>query len=109
MLLFGIASPAFGQTLTDRQLIKPGELTQKESDYYQKLTDPEIAKNFLITRSYARLCQQVIDHKLPPRELPDKPLGFSARYLLTGEATMINTAIAESLAADLKQLAPAKR
>ena len=104
-----IAGPAFGQTLTDRQMIKPAELTQKKADYYQKLTDPEIARNFLITRSFVRLCQQVIDRKLPPRELPDKPLGFSARYLLAGEATMINSAISESLAAELREMAPAKR
>jgi hypothetical protein len=48
------------------------------------------------------LCQQVIDRKLPAEQLPDKPLGFSAKYLLAGEATLINTAISESIIAEVK-------
>jgi hypothetical protein len=82
--------------------VNPANLTEKESAYYQKLTDPVVAKNFLVTRSYVRLCQQVIDHKLPAIQLPDKPLGFSVRYLLPGEATLINTALSESIIAGVK-------
>ena len=108
LLLALIAGPAFAAGLSERQMVKPSELTQKEADFYQKQTDPEIAKNFLITRSYVRLCQQVIDHTLPPLQLPDKPLGFSARFLLSGETTMINTAISESLKAEFRTMVPAK-
>jgi hypothetical protein len=94
--------PSPAQTLSSSQIVKPADLTQKEGDYYRTLSDPEVAKNFLLTRSYVRLCQQVIDHKLPATELPDKPLGFSVRYLLPGEATLINAAISESIIAGVK-------
>jgi hypothetical protein len=94
--------PTPAQTLSSSQIVKPAELTQKEGDYYRTLSDPEVAKNFLLTRSYVRLCQQVIDHKLPAIQLPDKPLGFSVRYLLPWEATLINAAISESIVAGVK-------
>jgi hypothetical protein len=94
--------PASAQVLTPAQIVKPADLTEKESVYYQKLTDPLIAKNFLVTRSYVRLCQQVIDHKMPAIQLPDKPLGFSVRYILPGEAQLINKAIAENIIAGIK-------
>jgi hypothetical protein len=94
--------PASAQALTPAQIVAPANLTQKESAYYQKLSDPVMAKSFLVTRSYVRLCQQVIDHKLPAIQLPDKPLGFSARFLLSGEATLINSAISESIIAEVK-------
>jgi hypothetical protein len=90
------------QVLSPAQIVNPANLTEKESAYYQKLSDPEVAKNFIVTRSYVRLCQQVIDHELPAIQLPDKPLGFSARYLLPGEATLINTALSESIIAGVK-------
>ena len=94
--------PAPAQELTAGQILKPADLTEKESAYYQKLTDPAIAKNFLETRSYVRLCQQVVDHKLPAIQLPNKPLGFSVRYLLPGEVGVINTAMSESIIAGVK-------
>jgi hypothetical protein len=86
--------------LSPAQLLKPDDLTPKELDFYKKLTDPEIAKNFIITRSYVRLCQKVNDKKMPAE--PDKPLGFSAHYLLSGEATMINHALSDSIVAMCK-------
>jgi hypothetical protein len=94
--------PASAQELTSAQIVKPADLTEKESAYYQKLTDPQVAKNFLETRSYVRLCQQVIDHKMPAIQLPDKPLGFSVRYLLPGEANLINKAIAQNIIEGIK-------
>jgi hypothetical protein len=94
--------PASAQVLTPAQIVKPADLTEKESAYYQKLADPLAAKNFLETRSYVRLCQQVIDHKVPAIQLPDKPLGFSVRYLLPGEANLINKAISESIIAGIE-------
>jgi hypothetical protein len=99
LISIGLAS---AQVLSPAQIVNPANLTEKESAYYQKLTDPVVAKNFLVTRSYVRLCQQVIDHKLPAIQLPDKPLGFSVRYLLPGEATLINTALSESIIAGVK-------
>lgn len=95
--------PASAQSLTPDQIVKTSNLTQQEIDYYQKLSDPVMAKNFLLTRSYVRLCQQVIDHRLPAVQLPDKPLGFSVRFLLPGEATLINTAISDSIIAAVKE------
>ena len=85
--------------MTPAQILKPADLTPKELDYYQKLTEPDLAKMFITTRSYVRLCQQVIDRKLPASRLPDKPTGFSVKYLLPGEANVINQAIAASIIA----------
>ena len=94
--------PAGANELTPAQIVKPADLTEQESTYYQKLTDPLVAKNFLETRSYVRLCQQVVDHKVPAIQLPDKPLGFSVRYLLPGEANLINKAISDSIIAGIE-------
>jgi hypothetical protein len=96
------AENAVSPGLTAAQLLKPDDLTPKELDFYKKQSDPEIMKNFIITRSYVRLCQQVIDKKMPAELLPDKPLGFSAHYLLSGEATMINHALSDSIVAMCK-------
>ena len=90
-----VAENAGAQEISSSQTLKPTDLTEKESDYYNKLTDPEVARNFIMTRSYVRICQGVVDKKIPPEQLPDKPMGFSVRYLLAGEATMINRAISE--------------
>jgi len=98
----GSAENAAGPAIALTQILKPADLTEKELDYYKKLVDPEIAKNFIMTRSYVRLCQQVTDKKMPAERLPDKPLGFSVRYLLAGEATMINHAISDSIIAMCK-------
>ncbi len=87
--------------MASSQILKPADLTAKEASYYKTLADPEVAKNFIITRSYVRLCQQVVDKKLPADQLPDKPLGFSVRYLLAGEVTMINRAISDSIIAEM--------
>lgn len=103
------ATPSAGAVLADSnslapsQLISTSNLTPKESNYYSTLKDPVVAKNFIITRSYVRLCQAVVDRKSPAENLPDKPLGFSVRYLLVGEATMINNAIAASIIAECKK------
>jgi hypothetical protein len=97
-----LAENAISSGLTPAQLLKPDDLTPKELDFYKKQSDPEITKNFIITRSYVRLCQKVIDKKMPAELLPDKPLGFSAHYLLAGEATMINQALSDSIVAMCK-------
>jgi hypothetical protein len=43
--------------------------------------------------------KKVVDKTMPAEQLPDKPLGFSVRYLLSGEAKMINRAISDSIVA----------
>ena len=108
VLLTSNASSQAGtdHVLNPSQLITPADMTPKESKYYNTLTDPEAAKSFIITRSYVRLCQKVIDKTMPAEQLPDKPLGFAARYLLSGEATLINTAIAESITAEMRAKKP---
>ena len=93
------AQTASAQQLTPAQTIKTSDMTPKELAYYNRITDPAVATNFIITRSYVRLCQAVVDKQAPAEQLPDKPLGFSAAYLLPGEATMINAAIAASIVA----------
>src|SRR5947209_3200991 len=65
LLFWTSIDAASAQELTPAQIVKPADLTEKESAYYQQLTDVQVKKNFLETRSYARLCQQVVDHRLP--------------------------------------------
>ena len=91
-----------GLQLTAMQTLSPADFTQIEQDYFQKL-DGSAAKNFIATRSYVRICQKVVDHKLPALQLPDKPLGFSSNYLLPGEEVVINKAIEASLVALMKK------
>ncbi len=98
----GAAQALAAAAIAPSQILKPSDLTQKELDYYNKLSDPDVAKNFIMTRSFVRLCQKVMDKKMPAEQLPDKPLGFSVRYLLAGEATMINQAISASIVAMCK-------
>lgn len=97
-----LASSLPSQTLLPSQLVSPTALTPREAAYYAKLTDPDTARNFIITRSYVRLCQAVVDKTLPAGQLPDKPVGFSVRYLLPGEVQMINSAIASNIVAQIK-------
>jgi hypothetical protein len=85
--------------LTASQTVSVADLTPKELAYYKTITDPEVARSFIITRSYVRLCQSVMERKMPAEQLPDKPLGFSARFVLPSEVTMINDAIADSIVA----------
>jgi hypothetical protein len=92
-------SKVAAQDITPSQMLRPSDLTPQELEYYNKLTDPEVAKNFIATRSYVRLCQKVLDKAMLAEQLPDKPLGFSVRYILAGEANMINRAISASIVA----------
>ncbi len=89
---------AGGSQLTSAQTVKPADFTPTERDYYQKL-DAAAAKSFIATRSYVRLCQQVLDRKLPALHLPEKPADFTVKYLLPGEANVINRALAEYVVA----------
>lgn len=85
------------------QILSPAALSPKELAYYEKLTDPSAAKSFIDTRSYVRLAQMVVSHKMPAPQLPDKPLNFNRSYLLAGEEAVVNQAISESLAALMQQ------
>jgi len=87
-----------GPPLAPAQMIKPADLTQQEFTFYQTL-DSAAASDFLVTRSYVRLCQQVVDRKLPAAQLPHKPAGFSAKYLLPTDPNVINRALADSIMA----------
>jgi hypothetical protein len=79
------------------QLLTPANLTAEELAYYKQLSDPDDVRRFIVTRSYERLCQQVIDRKLPPSQLPDKPADFTVKYLLPAEPNVINRALALSI------------
>src|SRR3954447_7912651 len=97
-----LASSLPAQPLKPSQVVSPSALTAQESAYYAKLTDSDIARNFILTRSYVRLCQAVMQKKMPAEQLPDKPLGFSVRYTLPGEVQIINSAIAANIVAQMK-------
>ena len=96
---------AFAQSdslhLTPAQTISPADMTKTELDYYRTL-DSEAGKSFIVTRSYVRLTKQVVDHKLPPLNFPPrKPEGFTAKYLLPDDPTVLNEALGEYLKAKL--------
>jgi len=100
-LLVWPARPTFAQLLhmSPAQTISPRDLDAEEQEYYKTLTDPVKAKNFIVTRSYVRLAQKVLDHKLPPLEFPQKPDGFSVAYLLPDDPSIINQALGAYLSA----------
>jgi hypothetical protein len=90
--------PATAQELAAAQLVQPADFTKQEQDYYARLTGDD-AKNFIITRSYVRLCEQVVERKLPAAQLPDRPAGFTVRYLLPEDPTVTNRALAYQIQA----------
>lgn len=88
--------------MTEAQRLRPGDLDAEESAEFKTLSG-EDAADFLDTRSYVRVCRQYLDHKLANAGLPDKPLGFSPDYLLSGESAMVNDAITQSAGDSLKK------
>src|SRR6185437_5127430 len=84
--------------MSQEQMITPAEFTPDEAKFYQTL-DPAAQHDFIATRSFVRISQQVTDGLLPPSQLPDRPAGFSAKYLLSGESFDINNALADELTA----------
>jgi hypothetical protein len=91
ILIYDVAAMSADQILTRDQM------TGQERDYYDTLKDPVAARGFIMTRSYVRVCQRVVDHTLPALQLPPKPPGFTAAYLLPDDADIINKAIGEYL------------
>lgn len=96
-LLLMAAQPSFAGD-APLQMITPAEFTPVEAKFYQTL-DPAAQQDFIATRSYVRISQQVIDRTLPPLQLPDRPAGFSVKYLLPGEPFDLNTALADYITA----------
>ena len=76
--------------------LTPADFTPIETNYYQTL-DPAARQNFIVTRSFVRISQQVTDGVLPPSQLPDRPTGFSTTYLLPGDPFDINNALSDYL------------
>jgi len=94
-----IAASRAGGELARSQLVTPADLTAIELDYYNKTTDPEVKKNFIITRSYVRIAQKLVAKKIAPEDFPvAKPTGFSVQYLLPDDAHVINEALGLALA-----------
>ena len=88
--------------LTPAQTIGRSDMTKVELDFYQTLGG-QAAEDFIVTRSCVRLAQQEIDHKLPPLKFPArKPNGFSVKYLLPDDPSVINRALGDYLAARMK-------
>jgi len=79
-------------------------VSRQKLDYYNKATDPEVKKNFIITRSYVRIAQKVVDKKIPPEAFPvTKPAGFSVQYLLPDDSHVINEALGLALGKSLQK------
>jgi hypothetical protein len=98
------AGIAYGNELAPSQLVTPADLTAVELDFYNKATDPAVKKNFLVTRSYLRIAQKVVDKKLPASAFPViKPTGFSVQYLLPDDPHVINEAMGLALSKSLQK------
>lgn len=96
-IIAGLCAPGFALT--------PGDLTPGEQQLYQKVqANPTAAKNFLAARDYVRKAKSVVDGAAPPSSLPSKPQGFSSRYLLAGDADIIDQAVTLSVAAMAQSL-----
>jgi hypothetical protein len=90
---------ARAEELAPSLLVKPADLTPVERDYYDKATDPQVKKNFIITRSYVRLAQKVVAKTMAPEAYPAaKPNGFSVQYLLPDDPHVLNEALGLALA-----------
>jgi hypothetical protein len=104
-----IAASRSAGELARSQLVTPADLTAIELDYYNKATDPEVKKNFIVTRSYVRIAQKLVAKKIAPEEFPvTKPTGFSVQYLLPDDAHVINEALGLALAKSMQKCIEAK-
>lgn len=79
--------------MTPAQTLSRDQLDPIDQAIFDKMTDPHQRDEFLKTRSYVRLCQDLKDHKLAAGALPDEPLGFNTNYLRAGEQDMVDDAI----------------
>jgi hypothetical protein len=99
-----LAQTAAGNELAPSQIIKVTDMTAEERAYYNNATDPVVKKNFIITRSYVRLAQKVVDKKMPASQFPaSRPKGFSVAYLLPDDPSVINQAQGMLLAVQMRE------
>ena len=86
------------QELSAGEVVSLAQLTPEEKDYYDHAANQTVRKNFIITRSYLRLAQKLVDKQIPPDAFPmRKPKGFSVEYLLPDDPEIINEAIGIAL------------
>ncbi len=88
--------------MSPAQIVSPSALTSEEADYYKTLAADD-ARSFLLTRSFVRLCRQVVDRQLPALQLPDKPVGYDPDYLLPGDEAVVDQATSAALSALMQQ------
>jgi hypothetical protein len=79
--------------MTPAQTLTRDQLDPTDQAVFDKMTDPRQRDEFLKTRSYVALCQDLKAHKLAAGTLPDEPLGFNTSYLRAGEQDMVDDAI----------------
>jgi hypothetical protein len=85
--------------------LTPGDLSPQEQQLYATFkANPTSAQNFLITRDYVHQAQATVSNPSNAASFPDKPAGFSVRYLLPGDKDIINQAVSLSVAAMAKTL-----
>lgn len=87
--------------MTAAQILDPASFTPAEQTVWNGIADPVRRKQFIMTRSYLRLCQQVLDHATPAADLPDKPLDFVSAYVSPAERTQIDQAVQAAILADI--------
>ncbi len=90
--LWAVAPIVRAAPMTPGQFVQPADLSPVEMEFYRSLA-PDAARDFLVTRSYVRVCKSVVEYKTPALQLPDRPEGFSAKYLLPTDPNIINRAL----------------
>src|ERR1700757_4086168 len=89
MSLFATAAFA----LSPSDLTPP--MTSQESAYYETIKDdPTAGESFLVTRDYVRKAEAVVNGSLAAASFPpQKPKGFTVKYLLPDDPAVINKAL----------------
>ena len=92
--------------MTEAQMITPAQMDAQELAFYNRITDPRQKDEFIKTRSYIRLCKQVLAKTLPVAQMIEKPLGFSTAYELPGDEDIANAVSKAQVALELKSCYP---
>ena len=96
------AGPAEAQTVT---LITRADMSPQEQAVFDKMSG-ERAQNYLVTRSYWRMCRAVNAGTLPAAQLPDEPDAYDEVYQSAEERADCKKAITAAIAEALDKLTP---
>jgi hypothetical protein len=80
--------------------LTPAQLTPDEQTVYDGLkNDPDAAKNYLATRGFLKLCEQVAARKLAAIKLPRQPANYDTQYVTDEEQAVVDQAVLKYVSA----------